>query len=195
MPDPPYFVHPRGLCESREVGPGTRIWAFAHVMRGATVGARCNVGDHAFVESGAVVGDDVTIKNGVSVWRGVTVHDGAFLGPNCTFTNDLRPRSRLPKAPEDLAATTVGRHATVGANATVVCGLEIGPGAFVAAGAVVVRDVPAYALVAGNPARRRGWVCECGERLVARSGVMVCRCGRRYELLGVREGLRPLADV
>lgn len=166
-PDAPgSFVHPQALCEA-EVGAGTRVWAFAHVMAGASVGAGCNVGDHAFVESGAVVGDRVTIKNGVAVWDGVTVDDDAFLGPNAAFTNDLFPRTSGARGGAEfvLVPTRVGRGAAIGANATIVCGVTIGPHAMVGAGSVVVADVPAHALVVGNPARRIGWVCTCGRRL------------------------------
>jgi UDP-2-acetamido-3-amino-2,3-dideoxy-glucuronate N-acetyltransferase len=159
------FVHPQALCESRDVGPGTRVWAFAHVMPGARVGADCNICGHAFVESGAWVGDRVTVKNGVLVWEGVTIEDDVFLGPAVVFTNDLRPRAHVKRSGADLLPTLVRRGATLGANATVVCGVTIGSHAFVAAGAVVTRDVPDFAFVAGNPAIQRGWVCWCGERL------------------------------
>jgi acetyltransferase-like isoleucine patch superfamily enzyme len=175
--DPSVFVHPRGLCESDTVGPRTRIWAFAHVLAGAVVGADCNVCDHAFVETGARVGDRVTIKNGVLLWDRVTVEDDVFLGPGTVFTNDLRPRAAIKRTAEAFLPTTVRRGATIGANATVVCGVTVGRHAFVAAGAVVVGDVADHALVAGNPGRRIGWVCECGERLGADLG---CTCGRRY---------------
>jgi acetyltransferase-like isoleucine patch superfamily enzyme len=182
------FVHSLGLCESSAVGPGTRVWAFAHVMDGAVVGALCNICDHAFVESGARLGDNVTVKNAVLIWSGVTIEDDVFLGPACCFTNDLRPRSKNKKAAEDLIPTTVRRGATIGANATIVCGCEVGAHAFVAAGSVVARDVAAHALAAGVPARRIGWVCECGERL---GDDLVCSCGNRYELIDERRGLRP----
>ncbi|QNN52184.1 acyltransferase [Nocardioides mesophilus] len=167
MSDPaaPY-VHPRALCESTEVGARTRVWAFAHVMEGAVVGEDCNVCDHAFIESGARVGDRVTVKNGVLVWDGVRVEDDVFLGPAVVFTNDLRPRAHLKRSGDALTPTLVRRGATLGANVTVVCGVTIGRHAFVAAGSVVTRDVPDFAFVAGNPARQRGWVCRCGERLV-----------------------------
>lgn len=182
-----YFVHPNGLCESDDIGSGTRIWAFAHVMTGARVGAGCNIGDHAFVETGVVIGDNVTVKNGVSLWRGLTVEADVFLGPHCTFTNDRRPRATIKRPIEDLLATVVRRGATIGANATVLCGLEVGPGAFVAAGAVVLCDVPAHAVMAGNPASRTGWVCACGAAL---DDDLRCECGLRYELVGEEEGLR-----
>ncbi len=187
--DPSVFVHPRGLCESDRVGPRTRIWAFAHVLPGAEVGADCNVGDHAFVEGGAKLGNRVTVKNAVLVWDQVTVEDEVFLGPNMVFTNDLMPRAGFKKSRDQLLPTLVRRGATIGANATVVCGTTIGPHAFVAAGAVVVRDVPAHALVAGNPARRVGWTCACGQRLGAD---LACACGRRYRLVDDETGLVQL---
>jgi UDP-2-acetamido-3-amino-2,3-dideoxy-glucuronate N-acetyltransferase len=187
------YVHPAGLCESSTVGPGTRVWAFAHVMEGAVVGAGCNIGDHAFVEAGARLGDRVTVKNAVLVWNRVTVEDEVFLGPNAVFTNDLAPRAARRKSPEEFLPTLVRRGATIGANATVVCGTTIGRHAFVAAGAVVTRDVAAHALVAGNPARRIGWVCACGERLDA---TLACVCGRAYELPGPEEnGLEPAGGL
>ena len=175
------FVHPLALCESDDVGPRTRVWAFAHVLAGARVGADCNVGDHAFVEGGAVVGDGVTIKNGVLLWSGVTVEDGVFLGPGAVFTNDAGPRAPHPKGPAGWRATLVRRGATVGANATVLSGLTIGRWAMVGAGAVVTADVPDHALEVGNPARQAGWACECGRTLPAG---LACACGRSYRLTG-----------
>lgn len=177
------FVHPKGICDSDSVGPGTRIWAFAHVMKGARVGRDCNIGEGAFIESGAVLGNHVTVKNGVAVWDRVTVEDYVFLGPHCVFTNDRIPRShpdyRTP--PEQWLPTRLCAGASVGANATLVCGVTIGPFAFVAAGAVVIRDVPAHSMVAGNPARHLGWACRCGRRL---PGDLLCSCGLRYHLDG-----------
>ena len=184
------FVHQFGLCESTDVGPGTRIWAFAHVMEGAVIGAGCNVCDHAFIEGGARLGDNVTVKNAVLLWTGVTVEDDVFLGPACVFTNDLKPRAAIKRPPEDLMSTTVRRGATIGANATIVCGNDIGEHAFVAAGSVVTKNVPAHGLMAGSPARRIGWVCVCGERLM---DDLSCRCGRRYAVMDETRGLRLLA--
>jgi len=162
---PAFFVHPKGLAESEQIGAGTRVWAFAHVMGGAVVGESCNVGECSFVEAGAVLGDHVTIKNGVQVWSGVTCEDYVFVGPNATFTNDLRPRVRFPKDPSEFASTRVCRGATIGANATIVAGVTLGENAMIGAGSVVIRDVPAHALVVGNPARAAGWACTCGARL------------------------------
>jgi acetyltransferase-like isoleucine patch superfamily enzyme/dTDP-4-dehydrorhamnose 3,5-epimerase-like enzyme len=154
MPD--FFVHEHGLCESEEVGPRTRIWAFAHVLAGARVGADCNVCDGVFVEGGVVVGDRVTVKGGVQLWKGVELEDDVFVGPNATFTNDRFPRSRqwLEQYPQ----TVVRKGASIGANATILPGLEIGRGAMVGAGAVVTRSVPPHAIVVGNPARIQGYV-------------------------------------
>jgi acetyltransferase-like isoleucine patch superfamily enzyme len=184
---PSVFVHPKGLCESDAVGPRTRVWAFAHVLPGAVVGADCNVCDHAFIEGGARIGDRVTVKNAVLVWDDVTVEDDVFLGPNVVFTNDLTPRAHVKKSRGDFLPTTVRTCATIGANATIVCGVTIGANAFVAAGAVVIRDVPDHALVAGNPARFIDWVCKCGSRL---SPELTCpACARCYRISSAHEGL------
>ena len=170
--------HATALVESDQVGEGTNVWAYAHVMKGAVVGRHCNIGDHAFVESGAVVGDEVTIKNGVAVWQYVTVENRVFLGPNCSLTNDNRPRSKRPWTP---VATTIREGATIGANATIVCGCHVGRHAFVGAGAVVTRPVPDHAVVHGNPARVRGFVCECCQPLATRGRQLVCKaCGLHY---------------
>jgi acetyltransferase-like isoleucine patch superfamily enzyme len=175
--DSSVFVHHAGLCETEHIGPRTRIWAFAHVMRGARVGSDCNVCDHTFIESGAIIGNGVTVKNNVLIWDRVVIEDDAFIGPSVVFTNDLSPRAPVRKSTSELLSTRVRRGATIGANATIVCGVIIGEFAFVGAGSVVTRDVQAYALVVGNPARRVGWSCECGKRL---RDNLNCECGRRY---------------
>lgn len=173
------FKHPLALVESEEIGVGTRIWAFAHVMAGAKIGKNCNIGDHCFVESGAAIGDNVTIKNHVAIWDGVTIGDGAFIGPNVALTNDLKPRSRNPQW--TLMETRIGEGASLGANATIVCGITIGAFALIGAGAVVTKDVPAHALVYGNPARVRAYVCRCTEKLLFRGQLASCqRCGLCY---------------
>jgi acetyltransferase-like isoleucine patch superfamily enzyme len=181
------FVHPHGLNESRTVGLGTRIWAFAHVLPGAVVGAHCNIGEGSFIEGGATLGDHVTVKNGVSVWDRVTVENYVFLGPNAVFTNDRAPRSHPAyRAPRDRwLGTFVREGASIGANATIVCGKTIGTWAFIGAGAVVTKDVLDHALMVGNPAHRIGWVCRCGERLPVS---LACSCGLTYT--EERTGLR-----
>jgi len=156
--DPSVFVHERALCESDQVGPGTRVHAFAHVMPGASIGRDCNICGQVFVERGARIGDRVTIKNNVMVWDKVEIEDDVFLGPNVVLTNDLNPRAAFKKPPESFLPTRIARGSTIGANATIVCGLTIGRCAFVGAGAVVTRDVPAGAIVRGNPARVSGKV-------------------------------------
>lgn len=150
------FVHERGLCESDDVGAGTRIWAFAHVLPGARIGADCNICDGVFVEDGVTVGDRVTLKSGVQLWTGIELEDDVFVGPNATFTNDPFPRSR--QYLEEYPRTVVRAGASIGANATILPGLEIGQGAMVGAGAVVTRPVPPHAIVKGNPARIQGYV-------------------------------------
>jgi len=172
------FVHERALSESDDVGPRTRIWAFAHVLKGARVGSDCNIGDCAFIEGGAVLGNRVTVKNAVLVWDKVTVEDQVFLGPNMVFTNDMTPRSAFKKSADTFLPTHVGRGASIGANATIVCGVKIGAQAFIGAGTVVIRDVPAHAVVVGNPASQIGWMCTCGEKLPSE---LACTCGRRFE--------------
>lgn len=144
------FQHKTAIVESRNVGNNTRIWAFVHILPGAIIGEDCNICDHVFIENDVVVGDKVTIKCGVQLWDGIRLEDNVFVGPNATFTNDVFPRS---KKVFELKHTVVQRGATIGANATILPGLTIGAGAMVGAGAVVTKDVPANALVVGNPAR------------------------------------------
>ena len=151
-----YFVHELGVCESTHVGEGTRIWAFAHVLPGAVLGRDCNVCDHVFIENEVVVGDRVTIKSGVQLWDGVHIGSDVFIGPNATFTNDLFPRSKAHQ--QSVLQTRVGDGASLGANCTVLPGLRIGRNAMVGAGSVVTHDVPAHAIVMGNPARIVGYV-------------------------------------
>jgi len=150
------FVHPQALCESRQVGAGTRIWAFAHVLPGARIGKDCNICDHVFIENDVVIGDRVTVKCGVQLWDGVRLEDDVFVGPNATFTNDIRPRSK--QYPAVFAQTVVRSGASIGANATILPGISIGARAMVGAGAVVTRSVPPNAVVVGNPAKIVGYV-------------------------------------
>jgi UDP-2-acetamido-3-amino-2,3-dideoxy-glucuronate N-acetyltransferase len=175
------FVHDNALLETDDVGAGTRVWAFAHVLPGAVIGRDCNICDGVFVEGGAVVGDRVTVKNNVLLWDAVTVEDDAFIGPNAVFTNDLLPRAAIKKPPEDFLPTRVKAGATIGANATIVCGVTIGTNAFVGAGSVVTRNVGDHELVFGNPARAAGWICTCGARL---PDDLTCSCGRHFRRNG-----------
>ncbi|HEV7937386.1 MAG TPA: WxcM-like domain-containing protein [Solirubrobacteraceae bacterium] len=154
MRDP--FIHERALCESDQIGPRSRIWAFTHILPGARIGADCNICDYVFIEDGVVIGDRVTVKSGVQLWTGVELEDDVFIGPNATFTNDPLPRSRrwLSEHP----STVVRAGASVGASATILPGIEIGRGAMVGAGAVVTHPVPPHAIVIGNPARIKGYI-------------------------------------
>jgi acetyltransferase-like isoleucine patch superfamily enzyme len=149
------FIHPQALCESRQLGSGTQIWAFSHILPNARIGADCNICEGVFIENDVVVGDRVTIKNGVQLWDGAVLEDDVFVGPNATFANDLYPRSK--QRPREFLKTLVRRGASIGANATLLPGVEIGAGAMVGAAAVVVRSVPPKAIVVGNPARIVGY--------------------------------------
>lgn len=162
-----HFVHPLGSCESEDIGEGSRIWAFAHVLPGARIGSDCNVCDHVFIENDVVVGDRVTIKCGVQLWDGVRIEDDVFIGPNATFTNDRCPHSK--KYPNQFLQTVVAVGASIGANATILPGLRIGRHATVGAGAVVTRSVPPYAIVVGNPARITGYVNDAADAGTARA--------------------------
>lgn len=182
-----YFAHESAYVDQPcRIGDGTRIWHFCHVMAGAEIGCDCSLGQNVFVAQDVHIGDRVKIQNNVSVYQGVTLEADVFCGPSVVFTNVRTPRSAFPRnRPEDFLPTLVRRGATLGANSTVVCGVTIGEWAFVAAGAVVTRDVQSYALVAGVPARRCGWVCQCGQRL-GESGeqeTLCVTCRRRYRCL------------
>ena len=150
-----HFVHPQGLCESTQIGEGTRIWAFAHVLPGARIGRDCNLCDHVFVENDVEIGDRVTLKSGVQLWDGARIEDDVFVGPNATFTNDSFPRSKHYR--DTPQRTLVCRNASIGANATILPGVTIGRNAMVGAGAVITRSVPPNAIVVGNPARIVGY--------------------------------------
>ena len=151
-----FFVHPQALCESTAIGSNSRVWAFAHVLPGARIGADCNICDHVFIENDVIVGDRVTVKSGVQLWDGLRVADDVFIGPNATFSNDKYPRSK--RYQERVLQTHIGRGASIGSGANILPGLRVGAGAMVGAGAVVTHDVPTRAIVSGNPARIVGYV-------------------------------------
>lgn len=179
--------HPTALVESDDIGEGTCIWAFAHVMQGARLGRNVQIGDHSFVEGGAVIGDNVTIKNQVCIWDGVVIEDGVFVGPRATFTNDLHPRSpRMPSAQERysrkenwLATTHVGHGCAIGAATTIRAGVSLGPFSMVGAAALVTKDVAPFALVVGVPAKQVADVCQCGQQLEDKYSISTCsHCGQ-----------------
>jgi UDP-2-acetamido-3-amino-2,3-dideoxy-glucuronate N-acetyltransferase len=160
-----YFVHESSYVDvGAEIGAGTKIWHFCHIMPRTRIGRHGNIGQNVFIASDVVVGDNVKIQNNVSIYTGVLIEDDVFLGPSMVFTNVINPRSHVSRK-DEYRPTVVRRGASIGANATIVCGVTLGRFAFVGAGAVVTRDVPDHALVYGNPARIQGWVCHCGIRL------------------------------
>jgi UDP-2-acetamido-3-amino-2,3-dideoxy-glucuronate N-acetyltransferase len=180
----PYFVHGSSYVdEPCEIGEGTKIWHFSHVMKNSRIGARCSIGQNVVIARNVTIGNNVKIQNNVSVYEGVILEDDVFCGPSMVFTNISTPRSGTPRnTSADYVRTVVKRGATIGANATIVCGHTLGEYAFVGAGSVVTKDVPPYAIVSGNPARIAGYACECGVRLEFHEERARCReCGREYE--------------
>jgi len=182
---PTFWAHPTAVVDQpAEIGEGTKIWHFCHVMAGAQIGARCSLGQNVFVGARAVLGAGCKVQNNVSLYDTVILEDEVFVGPSAVFTNVVNPRAFVVRKNE-YRETRVGRGATIGANATIVCGHNVGAYAFVAAGAVVSRDVPAHALVKGVPARVAGWVCRCGVTLKDAPGGLACgECGSRYRRAG-----------
>ena len=183
-----YFAHETSVVdEGCQVGEGTKIWHFSHIMSGSRLGERCNIGQNVVVSPGVVLGANVKVQNNVSIYTGVVCDDDVFLGPSCVFTNVINPRSAVNRRSE-YAKTHVGKGATIGANATIVCGHDIGAFAFIGAGAVVTKTVPEYALVVGNPARQIGWMSEYGQRLeFDEQGLAVCpERNEKYRLINNR---------
>lgn len=180
--DQSIFIHSSSFVdEGAKLGPGTKVWHFCHIFRGATIGANCKIGQNVVIHSSVIIGNNVKIQNNVSVYDGVLLEDDVFCGPSCVFTNIINPRSAVPRNdPSYYRKTIVRRGATIGANATIICGVEIGRYVLIGAGSVVTKDVPDYALVYGNPTRHQGWMCECGEKLNFASDITTCSCGKSY---------------
>ncbi len=179
-----YFVHPTAVVdEGSEIGSGTKIWHFSHIMPGAKLGEDCNIGQNVVISPGVTLGRNVKVQNNVSIYTGVICDDDVFLGPSCVFTNVINPRSAVNRK-NQYAQTHVGKGASIGANATIVCGHDIGAFAFIGAGAVVTKTIPAYALVIGNPAKQVGWMSEYGHRLhFDNAGMATCEeSGEKYQL-------------
>jgi UDP-2-acetamido-3-amino-2,3-dideoxy-glucuronate N-acetyltransferase len=163
-----YFAHETAVVdEPADIGPGSRIWHFSHVMPDAIIGSGCTIGQNVFIGAGVKIGDNVKIQNNVSVYEGVEIEDDVFCGPSCVFTNVKRPRSAFPREARNFEKTLIRKGATIGANATIVSGITVGEHAFIGAGSVVTESVAAHALLVGNPARQKGWACRCGEELEA----------------------------
>jgi UDP-2-acetamido-3-amino-2,3-dideoxy-glucuronate N-acetyltransferase len=184
MEEKQYFIHDSALVdEGCFIGNGTKVWHFSHIMTGCKIGERCNIGQNVVVSPGVVLGNNVKVQNNVSIYTGVTCDDDVFLGPSMVFTNVINPRSAINRR-DQYAKTHVGKGASIGANATIVCGHDIGEYAFIGAGAVVTKNVPAFALVVGNPARQLGWVGEYGHRLhFNEQGLAICpESGQQYKI-------------
>lgn len=187
------FVHESSYVDDgAKIGAGTKIWHFCHVMGGAVIGERCSLGQNVVVMNGTKLGNGVKVQNNVSVYEGVEIEDDVFCGPSMVFTNVVNPRSHVPRKHE-YRRTLVRRGASIGANATIVCGVTLGEYCFIGAGAVVTKDVPAYALMTGVPAKRSGWMCECGVRLDEGLMELSCSaCERRYVRRG--EKVEPFIE-
>lgn len=183
-----YFAHPTAIIdEGCTIGSGTKIWHFSHIMIGATLGERCNIGQNVVVSPEVVLGNNVKVQNNVSIYTGVTCEDDVFLGPSCVFTNITNPRSAVNRK-DQYAKTIVGKGASIGANSTIVCGHNIGKYAFIGAGAVVTKTIPEYALVVGNPAKQIGWMSEFGQKLhFNEEQIAVCpESSQEYKLIDNR---------
>lgn len=188
-----FYVHPTAVVdEGCEIGKGTKVWHFSHIMPNSKIGENCNIGQNVVISPEVVLGKNVKVQNNVSIYTGVTCEDDVFLGPSMVFTNVTNPRSAVNRK-NQYAKTIVKRGATIGANATVVCGHDIGEFAFIGAGAVVTKNIPAYALVIGNPARQNGWMSEYGHKLNFKEGVAICpESKERYRLQdGVVSKIQP----
>ena len=194
MPD--YFVHESSFVDAgATIGEGTKVWHFCHVMPGAVIGRRCSLGQNVVVMGGTRIGDNVKIQNNVSIYEGVVLEDDVFCGPSMVFTNVINPRSAVSRK-DEYRQTLVRRGASIGANATVVCGTTLGRYCFIGAGAVVTRDVPDYALMTGVPARRTGWICECGVKLQDETMQLTCPgCARHYARRGEKVVPVPVGDA
>ena len=187
-----YFVHSSSFVDNNvKIGEGTKIWHFCHIMSRARIGKNCKIGQNVFIDRDVRIGNNVKIQNNVSIYRGVTLEDNVFCGPSMVFTNVFNPRSAYPRSISEYRKTPVKKGATIGANATIICGVTLGRSAFIGAGTVVTENVPNYALVYGNPAKIKGWMCECGEKLEFNNNFAQCEaCGKRYKMIDENKVMR-----
>ena len=180
MSETSFFVHPSSyIDEGVVIGENTKIWHFSHIQKGAKIGNNCSFGQNVNISNNVIIGNYVKVQNNVSIYEGVELEDYVFCGPSCVFTNDLTPRARFPKGSVGYKKTLIKHDASIGANSTIVCGHTIGEFALIAAGAVVTKDVPAHALMAGIPAKQIGWVCNCGNVL---DKDFNCSCGKKFKI-------------
>lgn len=191
-----FFVHESSYIDDDvEIGEGTKIWLFCHIQKGARIGGNCSLGQNVNISNNVRIGNGVKIQNNVSIYEGVEIEDDVFCGPSCVFTNDLTPRAKYPKGHENYKKTVIKNGTSIGANATIVCGNTIGEWALIGAGAVVASDVPPHALMMGVPAKRKGWVCECG--VILKDGLVCPKCGRKYKEteLGLEEVMQCNSEI
>ena len=174
------FIHKKAIVETKKIGQSTRIWAFAHILKGAQIGKNANICDHTFIENEVLIGDNVTIKNGVYLWDGITIEDNVMIGPAAVFTNDLYPRSKNVNYIKK--HTLLRKGSSIGANSTILAGITVGKYALVGAGSVVTKDVPDFSIVYGNPAKLKGYVCVCTKKISFKNKSFVCQCGRKYKI-------------
>lgn len=172
------FIHEKAIVDTKQIGEGTHVWAFSHIMANAKIGKDGNIGEGCFIENEVEIGNSVTIKNGVSVWDGVVIEDDVFVGPSVTFTNDLFPRSK--QHDYEKKKTMLKKGSSIGANATLIAGITVGMYAMVGAGSVVTKSVEDFSLVYGNPASFQGYICVCGQKLTFVENIAHCNCGRKY---------------
>ena len=173
-----FFVHNTAIVDTINIGDKTRVWGFSHIFKNCIIGKNCNICEHVLIENDVIIGDNVTIKSGVYIWDGIRISDNVFIGPSVSFINDKNPRSKV--YPEKFDKTIIDEGASLGANSTIMCGLRIGKYSMVGAGSVVLRDVYDYEIVAGNPAKFKGYNCECSKRLNFKNNKCVCECGITY---------------
>jgi len=183
-----YFVHESAYVDGGvEIGVGTKVWHFSHILSGSRIGKKCNIGQNVVIGPDVTIGNGCKIQNNVSVYKGVTLEDEVFCGPSMVFTNVYNPRGAIRRMGE-LRPTLVKKGATIGANATIICGITIGNSAFIGTGTVVLTDVPDYALMVGNPAKQKGWMCTCGIQLVFKGNSAKCMaCKRKYKKIGAKK--------